>query len=266
MNPRIVFGAVLVVLLGGLIGYHYYQKDAEPVVVAPDAAALPSASAEPPPAPATPAAPVIQHPVNDAGSGADLPTLDASDAPLEALLVQLIGKDGFMRWVRPENLVRRIVADVDNLGHPTLSAGQRLIRPLGGDFLVEGSDEAATLRTDNAARYAPLMRLLGAMDLKLLAREYRHYYPLFQQSYRDLGYPDGYFNDRLIAVIDQLLATPEVREPIRLVRPNVMWKFADPQLEALSSGQKLLLRIGPTNAAQVKNRLRELRSLLGTAG
>ena len=37
---------------------------------------------------------------------------------------------------------------------------------------------------------------------------YKQYYPLFQQAYVDLGYPEGYFNDRLVEVIDHLLATP----------------------------------------------------------
>ena len=39
-----------------------------------------------------------------------------------------------------------------------------------------------------------------------------------------------------------------------------MYQYADPKLEALSSGQKLLLRIGPDNEATIKAKLRELRA------
>jgi hypothetical protein len=39
----------------------------------------------------------------------------------------------------------------------------------------------------------------------------------------------------------------------------VLYKFADPDLEALSSGQKLLLRMGNDNAARVKDALTGLR-------
>jgi hypothetical protein len=71
---------------------------------------------------------------------------------------------------------------------------------------------------------------------------------LFQQAYENLGHPPEYFNDRLIEVIDHLLATPELPDPIPLARPNVQFEFADPNLEARSAGQKVLLRMGHENA------------------
>ncbi|MBW2505100.1 MAG: DUF3014 domain-containing protein, partial [Deltaproteobacteria bacterium] len=40
------------------------------------------------------------------------------------------------------------------------------------------------------------------------------------------------------------------------------YKFADPQLEALSSGQKVLLRIGPENASRLKAILTGYRQAL----
>ncbi len=63
-------------------------------------------------------------------------------------------------------------------------------------------------------------------------------------------------------VIDDLLATPEVNGPIRLVWPHVLYKYADPRLDALSAGQKMLVRMGPQNASRVKIKLREIRHVL----
>ena len=83
---------------------------------------------------------------------------------------------------------------------------------------------------------------------------------LFQQAYEGLGYPSQYFNDRLVEVIDHLLATPDVTGPIQLARPSVMYVYADPALEGLSSGQKTLLRMGPQNAAAIKAKLTELKN------
>ena len=99
-------------------------------------------------------------------------------------------------------------------------------------------------------------------DLSTLAELYRRYYPLFQDAYVNLGYPDGYFNDRLVEVIDHLLETPEISDPVQLVRPHVLYQYRDPQLEALSSGQKLLLRMGQEHASRIKTRLREFRELI----
>jgi hypothetical protein len=115
---------------------------------------------------------------------------------------------------------------------------------------------------DNYHRYDILVNLLASSDADNLVSTYRRFYPLLQQAYVNLGYPDGYFNDRAVAVIDHLLDTPQLTDPILLVRPHVLYKYADPRLEALSSGQKLLLRMGNDNATRVRQKLAELRVLI----
>ncbi len=94
---------------------------------------------------------------------------------------------------------------------------------------------------------------------------YARFYPLFQQAYAELGYPNRYFNDRLVEVIDHLLAAPEVQGPVELVRFGPYFEFADPDLEELSAGRKLLVRMGPENAAVIKSKLRELRREIAAA-
>jgi len=89
-----------------------------------------------------------------------------------------------------------------------------------------------------------------------------HFYPLFQKAYQDLGYPKGYFNYRLIEVIDHLLAAPDVPAPIALTQPKVLFEFADPSLEQLSAGQKIMIRIGPVNESRVKAKLADIRHAL----
>jgi hypothetical protein len=81
----------------------------------------------------------------------------------------------------------------------------------------------------------------------------------------DLGYPNGYFNDRLVEVIDNLLAAPDVKGPVKLVVPHVLYEYADPDLQQRSAGQKLLIRMGPANAAKVKAKLREIRAKVARA-
>jgi hypothetical protein len=99
---------------------------------------------------------------------------------------------------------------------------------------------------------------------------YARLYPLFQQAYEEQGYPGKYFNDRVVEVIDQLLATPELSEPIKLTlthvqgpiqssQPWLRYEFDDPDLEARPAGQKILLRMGRGNADLLKNKLREFR-------
>jgi hypothetical protein len=104
--------------------------------------------------------------------------------------------------------------------------------------------------------------VVDAVDPQALVTWYVHAYPLFQQAYRQLGYPKGYFNDRLIVAIDDMLAAPEPAQPPAVVRSKAYYVYADPALESLSTGQKLLLRAGPANAVKIKAKLRAIRAAL----
>ena len=103
------------------------------------------------------------------------------------------------------------------------------------------------------------MRLLDILDTEQFVKWYTRFYPLIQEAYDTLGYKNRYFNDRFIFVIDHLLKTPEIVGTIQLVQPKVFYEYADPALEALSAGQKILLRIGPANMTIVKTKLITIR-------
>jgi hypothetical protein len=104
------------------------------------------------------------------------------------------------------------------------------------------------------------------VDAKKTVALYVRLYPLFQQAYQELGYPKGYFNDRLVEVIDHLLAAPALPAPAALVRPKVFYLYADAELESRSAGHKILMRIGNENAARIKSKLREIRAELTRHG
>ena len=144
--------------------------------------------------------------------------------------------------------------------HPPVlgkEVAQDLFRPTS----PAGSDQLL-LGPDSYQRYGLVVARIGSADIDAVTDIYRRFYPLFQDSYERLGYPNAYFNDRVIEVIDHLLETPMPAEPIELVRPKVLYQFADPALESLSSGRKLMLRMGPAHAATMKSVLRELRARL----
>jgi hypothetical protein len=84
----------------------------------------------------------------------------------------------------------------------------------------------------------------------------RRLYPLFQQAYVELGYPRGYFNDRLVSVMDHLLAAGP-KPPIDLSQPKIMFD-RDPDLEQLSAGQNARAR-RIDNELRLKAKLREIR-------
>jgi hypothetical protein len=209
-----------------------------------------------------PAVPAIRNPLPESSGGAapPLPALDESDAPMHDALADVMGKANVDRIFKPELLVRHIVVSIDNLSRRHLAVELRPTKPLAGTFIATGNDQQGTIDVANFQRYVPYVQAVQALDMKRMAALYVRFYPLFQQAYQSLGYPNGYFNDRLVVTIDNLLAAPDITTDIALVRPNVMYQFADPKLEDLSAGQKLMLRMGPANAAIIKAKLRELRA------
>jgi hypothetical protein len=259
MIPKAVWYIAPVVVVGGALGYYLYthQKVEAPV---------PAAEVALPPEAAT-TEPAIKHPVpaDTAAPEKPLPALDESDAPLRDSLLPLADAASIDQFLVPENVVRNVVVTIDNLTRSKAPVERWPVKPTPGAFATAQGDY---LRVDEAnfARYEPFVKLVQSTDAKQLAAIYLHYYPLFQQAYENLGNPDTYFNDRLVEVIDHLLETPAKTGPILLTQPKVFYEFEDPDLEARSAGQKLLLRIGVGNAERIKEKLREFRAVISSAG
>lgn len=210
------------------------------------------------------AEPAIAHPMPEPKvDAAPLPELESSDEHALDDARRLFGTGLVADLLVPRELIRRSVLFVDSLDREPLPLWLRPIRRVPGMFGVVEQGPARQIAADNARRYAPLMAAVDTVDMAALVAAYQRLYPLFQDAYARIGNPRArYFNDRLIQIIDHLLATPVVAEPIALVRPKVLYLYADPELEALSSGQKALLRMGRDNAARVQARLREFRSAI----
>ena len=192
-----------------------------------------------------------------------LPALDTSDPEATAVATELLGPRNVEQTLRPDDLIRRFVLTVDSLPRPELSLEKRATFALPGAFAVRETDDEILLSNQNFARYTTFATLVSRLSAPRIATLYRRYYPLLQEAYLELGHPaDSTFDKRIDEVIDHLLGTPEIAGPIRLTRPNVLYEFADPNVESLSAGRKILIRMGPINAAIVKAKLREIRPLL----
>jgi hypothetical protein len=193
-----------------------------------------------------------------------LPGIAEADEGMRELLSLLGGEKKLLELFQLDHFIQRFVVTIDNLPRKDLPRRQLPVKGVTGLFLVQGAKDAEEISPYNNRRYTPYVELAEALDSRSLVDIYVRNYPLFQKAYTDLGYPSAYFNDRLVEVIDHLLETPEVTEPIRLERPAILYRFADPELEARSAGQKIFLRIGNDNAVRIKGKLKELREQLMT--
>ena len=255
-----LFLGILAVLVLAAVGWQFRDRflpesEPEPAVELP-------ASAAPEPA-AGPQYPLPEAPATSSdGELVELPPLDDSDAYF-LLEIANAFHPAFEALLVREAVIDRLVATIDNLTRPKIVNNIRPVTPLPDAFGADAGDgDTLVLGPSSYLRYDAIIAQVYYVDIDMAYDTYRRFYPLFQKAYERLGYPNAYFNDRLVEVIDHLIATPEPESPIVLVRPNVLYEFADPDLESLSSGQKLMLRMGPANAATTQRVLEKFRARL----
>jgi hypothetical protein len=234
----------------GVGGLWYWHSTRERAPAPP-----PPVATAPQPPPATRKPLTILHPIPEPPAREPLPALADSDPAARAALASLFGSEALASMFNADDAIRRFVATVDNLPRKTAAARLLPVKPVPGAFAV---DSTMTIDARNALRYRPYLVAMEGVEAKRLVAAYVQMYPLFQAAYRELGYPDGYFNDRLVVAIDDMLAAPEVASP-RVTQPKVLYEFADPALEERSAGQKIMIRMGPDNAKRVKDKLRAIR-------
>lgn len=253
---------VLVLAGAGALGWWWWTLQQHPPLPARTAASAPAAPRAAASAPSGPAYPLEM--TNEA---------PLTPAEVEPALVDLLGAQAVKSFLQTDDFPRRVAATLDNLGRPHAPSAAWPVRPTGGRFAVDEGAQGATIAASNAQRYAPFVRWAGGVDAKKAVALYRRMYPLLQHAYRELGFGDRYLNDRAVEVIDVLLATPEpaqppqvqlqeVKGPFPSERPWLRYQFVDPQLESLTAGQKILVRVGPANERILKRKLREVRELL----
>jgi hypothetical protein len=259
---RVAIGIAFVIVVAGGLWWYLRRPEAPPAVVEQPAQTAPPAADDPAP-------PAIKHPLEVAPEAPPAAGAQPAnpDAAVQGALDEVFGAGSLAQWLIPEQLARRVVATTDNLGRNVRTEALRPLRAPTAPFVVErevldASDgsERITLASGNAARYDAPVALLARVDAAQAARVYKRIYPQLQRAWEDLGYPDRYFNDRVVEVIDQLLATPEPNWPLLLEQPKVLYRFADAELESRSAGQKLLLRMGVEHTRTVKQKLREFRA------
>jgi hypothetical protein len=263
-----VFSFLLAIAGGGFLWWRS-RTPVPQVAPAPIAAPAPPAPAPPPPA----AEPKVRYPVPPARAPHAL-SFEEADARVKSALVDLLGNKAVRSFLRLDDALRKFVATVDNLATDNATAQMWPVTPTAGRFDAEGGEGAVAISAKNADRYTPFVHLVQGLDTKQAVALYVRFYPLLQRAYEELGYPGKYFNDRVVEVIDNLLATPKVATPIKVKRVTVdgaapgagggLYVFEDPTLERSTAGQKILLRMGPDNAQIVTAKLSELRRLITT--
>lgn len=245
-----VLAVFAVVLLGAGAGWYWLRSRAAP---------------EPPGVAAAPANEPAEPPASRDVPPLDLPELDASDAVVRDLIAGLSRHPELAVWLVNDDLVRHFVAAVVTVSEGASPAPHVEFLDPAAAFAVGDSGGRTVLDPASYSRYDLVTETFASLDTQGAARLYHQLEPLFDEAYRELGFPDGSFNDSLTRAIRNLLAVEVPEQPPELVPSATVataYEFKDTALEARTPAQKHLLRMGPENARRIQSRLGELLAAL----
>lgn len=166
------------------------------------------------------------------------------------------------KYFNLQEQARRLVITVDNLPREHVPSQLRITRGVPELLRVQKDGETITLDPSNYERYDRIISYIEKMDARKIGRLYAKFYPLLQRTYEETGFPEERFHDRVLAALDDMMDAPRPTGPIRLVQPKVLYRFEDDHLESLSAGQKIMIRVGPENAARLRKVLARVRAAI----
>lgn len=273
-NRFAIFAIILVILLSAG-GFYYYTKDDDatklipnaPIVLPEDIPAEPMTLepevTAPEATPVTTEADAAEVEASEPEVVVEpLPALGQSDEFVNKKVIELAPDKTIAPLLVQQDMLRQFVVFVDNLAQGELA---RKVSPVKGPeqlFSVSEITNKVYLNPESYHRYDGYANLVANMDEKTLMATYEQLTPLMDEAFTELGYNNAKFNDRMLQAIKVLLATPIIEDPIELSSISVNYQFVDPNLEALPSAQKLLIRMGPENTRKVKIALRKLEAQL----
>lgn len=278
-SNRFALIAIVLVILLSAGGYYYYSKDDSPKLIPNAPIVLPEPPSSEPltlettpepetttvvnetPAVTTPTDTTVT-PVEPQVPAEIVPSLPESDAFVHQKALAIINNNVVGSSLVNQDLIRQFVVFVDNLAQGELT---RKVSPVKGPdklFTVSEITNKVYLNPESYHRYDAYATVIANMDQQSLMHTYKQLTPLFDEAFAELGYSNAKFNDRMLQAIKVMLAAPIIEEPIELSSISVNYRFVDPNLEALPSAQKLLVRMGPENTRKVKAALRKMENQL----
>jgi len=201
--------------------------------------------------------------VEDEPNVVQLPTLNNSDTFVFEGLRAMQNGAPVLRLLAQDQIVRKFVVFVENISRGEFPQTGLPYRALGEEMPVRNIDENFFVMEDSAhARFDEIVQTFVSLDTDAAITLYRTLSPLFQQAYAEIGFRNVSFDETLRLSINNIVRTTNMEGPYQLVKPSVLYLYADASIENLQEVHKQLLRIGPDNTIILKAKLREFASQL----
>ena len=172
------------------------------------------------------------------------------------------GGKALAQFVAGDYVVERAVAIIDALRRGEVPYKLLPVGKPSTTFPISDNGLRVTLDTAGFSRYDGFAQWVGGLNTPALVSLLNDYEMIATQALTRVGVTDFDIRSALLAATTQILSTPQVSVDAELMRREANWVYMDPELEALSSLQKQVLRMGPENADIVQQKARDIRGAL----
>lgn len=172
------------------------------------------------------------------------------------------GGKALAQFVAGDYVVERAVAIIDALRRGEVPYKLLPVGKPSTTFPISDNGLRVTLDTAGFSRYNGFAQWVGGLNTPALVSLLNDYEMIATQALTRMGVTDFDIRSALLAATTQILSTPQVSVDAELMRREANWVYMDPELEALSSLQKQVLRMGPENADIVQQKARDIRGAL----
>jgi len=172
------------------------------------------------------------------------------------------GGKALAQFVAGGYVVERAVAIIDALRRGEVPYKLLPVGKPSTTFPISDNGLRVTLDTAGFSRYDGFAQWVGGLDTPALVSLLNDYEMIATQALTRMGVTDFDIRSAVLAATTQILSTPQVSVDAELMRREANWVYMDPELEALSSLQKQVLRMGPENAYIIQQKARDIRGAL----
>ena len=258
----ILFAGILATLVFILMTGDY----GEPTV--PEELVMVQAPVEPAPAPieaevpvAPIAAPVVTE-VQPKIPPAPVVSEETGDQYARESIDAVNGGKALAQFVAGDYVVERAVAIIDALRRGEVPYKLLPVGKPSTTFPISDNGLRVTLDAGGFSRYDGFAQWVGRLNTPALVSLLNDYEMIATQALTRMGVSDFDIRSAVLAATTQILSTPQVAVDAELMRREANWVYIDPELEALSSLQKQVLRMGRENADIIQQKARDIRGVL----
>ena len=186
-----------------------------------------------------------------------LPDLPSSDGAFRETMTMV--SPGLAPWLSADQLIVKYVFIANDFSQGLWIEKHMRFLKQAQPFSVEETANGLFMSKQSYHRYDKLAAAIDAMNVRSTLAVYKKFRPLMLQVFAEFSYPaDHTLEDIFEKTASEILAAPVIEEPVALVRPSVLYKFADKKLEVLSPVSKQMIRMGPENTRIIQNKIRQL--------